>query len=179
MRHTMLLLLSLCTAIACTSQTNKVVASSSEPVPQQPTPTPEASLGEIPTDSLLFVSDMEEAKALAEARDQDILLVFAGSDWCRPCKQFKLSVLDDSSFRQNFKDELLVLYLDFPSKRRNQLSEPQQAHNNRYAEQYNPEGLFPRLFLLDAGQETLGELKYAGEDAESFEAQLRSTQKSR
>ena len=125
-------------------------------------------------DTLYTTTSLKEAKRYAKQHDARILMVFAGSDWCRPCKQFKAGVLDDASFRESVKEDIVVLYLDFPSKRRNQLPPKQKAANEALAEQYNPQGIFPRIVLIDAAEHVLGELKYTGEEAAAFETQLSS-----
>ena len=123
-------------------------------------------------DTVLTVTTLEEARAIAEATDKAILMVFAGSDWCAPCKAFKRSVLDGEAFRTGGKDDFVVVYLDFPSKKRNQLPAEQKAYNDGLAERYNEQGVFPRIYLLDAGGETIGEMKFAGQTAEEFVAEL-------
>lgn len=152
-------------SLACSSQSTQALTPRQVQSPAEAVAT---------VDTLLTFTDMAEARAVADETGRDILLVFAGSDWCRPCKQFRISVLEDAGFRQNLREELVVLYLDFPSKRRNQLPEEVQAHHNRYAERYNAEGVFPRLYLLDAEEAVLAELKFAGEEAPAFESQLRA-----
>ena len=101
-------------------------------------------------DTVVTVTTLEAAKAVAQAGGKQILMVFAGSDWCAPCKQFKRSVLDEAVFSEGQKDGVVVLYLDFPSKKRNQLPADQKAYNADMAERYNSEGIFPRIYLLDA-----------------------------
>lgn len=123
-------------------------------------------------DTLLWVTDLGEAKRLARRGDKRILAVFAGSDWCRPCKQFRAAVLDDAGFRESARGEVVVLYLDFPSKRRNQLPPDRKAHNDALAERLNPEGLFPRALLLDADGEQIREVPYKGETPGDYLALL-------
>ena len=125
-------------------------------------------------DTVVTVTQLEEAKALADSTDAAILAVFAGSDWCRPCKMFKRGVLEDDAFRRGAAGEVVVLYLDFPAKRRNALPAAQTAHNEALAERYNPTGSFPKLVLLDPAEAKLAELEFAGQDAEAFVAELRS-----
>jgi len=123
-------------------------------------------------DTLRWFTDMNEATSYAKSSDRTVLMVFAGSDWCRPCKQFRQAVLDDTGFKQDFAEQLTVLYLDFPAKRRNKLPAEQTAANEALAERYNPTGVFPKLLLLSPEEAQLGELSYRGEDAASFSEQL-------
>ena len=173
MRYVFACLSVLLSTYACTGQAGKSLEQSQGANATTSAPSEPLTTSVMLADSLATYSTMAEAQQAARSGDAQILVVFAGSDWCRPCKQFKVSVLDDAGFRQNLSDELVVLYLDFPSKRRNQLPAEQTAHNERYAEKYNPQGLFPRLLIVDVEEELVGELSYAGEEATSFEAQVR------
>ena len=123
-------------------------------------------------DTVITVTNLEDAKALAQAGDKRILMVFAGSDWCAPCKVFKRSVLTEAAFLEGGKDDYVVVYLDFPSKKRNQLPPEQKAYNDGLAERYNEQGVFPRVYLLDKDGETVREMKFRGQSAEEFVAEL-------
>ena len=123
-------------------------------------------------DTVITVTNLEEARAIAEATDKAIVMVFAGSDWCAPCKVFKRTVLTEEAFLRGGKDDYVVVYLDYPSKKRNQLPEAQAAYNKAMAERYNEQGVFPRIYLLDAGGETIREMKFAGQTAEEFVGEL-------
>lgn len=123
-------------------------------------------------DSVLTVTNLEEAREIAAATGKHIVMVFAGSDWCAPCKAFKRSVLGEAAFLTGGREDYVVVYLDFPSKKRNQLPDDQKAYNDALAERYNPQGVFPRIYLLDADGETVEEMKFAGQTAEAFVAEL-------
>ena len=121
-----------------------------------------------------MVHTLEEATAIAAAGDKHILMVFAGSDWCAPCKRFKRSVLEEAGFSKAQKDRFVVLYLDFPSKKRNQLPAEQKAYNDGLAEKYNKEGQFPRIYLLDAKGALVKEMKYTGQTVDLFVRELQA-----
>jgi thioredoxin-related protein len=103
--------------------------------------------------SLHFVNDwgtdFEDAKKKAEKEHKFILLNFSGSDWCIPCIKFRKQVFESTTF-QNFADSSLVLMnADFPRLKKNQLSKDQQKKNDKLADKYNPNGIFPYTILLD------------------------------
>ena len=125
-------------------------------------------------DTVRTVHRIEQATAIADSVGAEILTVFAGSDWCRPCKMFKRGVLDDPAFDREAAGEVVVLYLDFPAKRRNALPPEQTAHNEALAERFNPTGSFPKLLLLDPGERVVAELEYSGQDAARFLDDLRA-----
>lgn len=115
-----------------------------------------------------FYTDMEVAKAEAVQHNKDLLVVFAGSDWCKPCIQFKRSILVDSSFQTYAKKHLNVVYLDFPAKKKNALSPEQVKHNEALAEKYNREGVFPRILLMTSEEKIIQEIPFRLQSASSF-----------
>jgi len=120
-----------------------------------------------PLDSLAWTTDLDVAKQIAEDNDLRILMVFSGSDWCRPCQAFKKEVLLDESFRTAAKDKVVVLYLDFPAKKRNLLPKDEAAKNNALAEKYNQNGTFPTVLLMSTeGKSAPCELKYKSDGAD-------------
>ena len=102
----------------------------------------------------------EECMSYAQEEGKNILMVFSGSDWCKPCMQFKKEVL--------LSEELAILYLDFPMKKKNRLSEAQTAHNEALAEEFNKNGAFPKIILLDAQLNEIKEIKYTRQNTSAF-----------
>jgi thioredoxin-related protein len=119
-------------------------------------------------DHAITFSDLSEAKHYAEEHHIPILMVFAGSDWCKPCIQFKKSILLSDSFLAYSKENLAILYLDFPLKKANKLSPDQTAKNEKLAEQYNPSGAFPEILMVDAKENILGRLTFKQQTPEEF-----------
>ena len=91
----------------------------------------------------------QDARNYAHEKGMDILIIFAGSDWCKPCILFKNRIIDSEEFREYARKFLAILYLDFPMKKENRLSAVQTEQNELLAEKYNPEGAFPWLVLTD------------------------------
>lgn len=109
-------------------------------------------------------------KALIQSSQEQkpILLIFSGSDWCKPCIQLKENVLETAAFTK-FAEELIVLYLDFPYKRANKLSKQEQKHNENLAERYNKNGHFPKSVFIDHTGKNIGEVVYEkGMNANQF-----------
>ena len=115
-----------------------------------------------------WFSDMDKAKSYAAAHDVPILMVFAGSDWCKPCIMFKKDILTSEGFDAYAKEHLAVLYLDFPIKKANKLSEEQTAHNEALAEKYNRAGAFPAIMMVDAQEHMLGHLEFHNQSTDDF-----------
>lgn len=121
---------------------------------------------------LTWTTDLAEAKAIAAEKQADILMVFAGSDWCRPCIQLKQNVLENAAFTTAMADELVVLYLDFPARKKNQLSKEETLRNEALAERYNRLGAFPKLVLLNTEEEILAQPEYKAQSVTDFIALL-------
>ena len=119
-------------------------------------------------------TNIDTAKEIAQQNDQAILMVFAGSDWCRPCMKFKKDILQTDAFQAFAEKEVLILYLDFPARKKNRLSKEQTKHNELLAEKYNNKGLFPHLVLLDSEARLLSNMKYAKQTPEEFVGELQA-----
>ena len=97
-----------------------------------------------------WLTNMQEAKALAQREHRHILLNFSGSDWCGPCILLRKEILDAPAFSQLADTTLELVNADFPRMKKNQLSKEQQTLNDQLADQYNAKGQFPLTLLLTA-----------------------------
>ena len=107
-----------------------------------------------------FETNLEEATEAARAEDKNVLLVFTGSDWCKPCILLKREVLGAPEFKEYAKENLVLVNLDFPFRKQNKLPKDIQAYNDEKAARYNPDGKFPRVLLLDPDAEVIKEFTY-------------------
>lgn len=114
-----------------------------------------------------FVSE-SDALAYAQKHDAHILMIFAGSDWCRPCIKFKKEILLDPLFQDFAQNDLAILYLDFPSKKSNRLAPEQKQRNEKLADVYNRSGSFPKIILFDAQMKKIKDLDYKNQTAQEF-----------
>lgn len=119
-----------------------------------------------------YFTNSDEAMVYAEANDAEILMVFSGSDWCRPCIKFKKEILDDLEFQSSTDSKVAVLYLDFPSKKKNKLSKEATQHNETLAAKYNISGSFPKVILMDKAMNKIKEITYEGQSSSDFILQL-------
>lgn len=127
------------------------------------------------TQSLHVTHNIEESVDLAQKDGKNILMVFSGSDWCKPCIQLRKNILQTEAFIPFAEKHLVVLELDFPYSRKNKLSREQEKHNERLADLYNPEGSFPKIILLDEDQNKLGVLAYQKkQDVQEFIEMIKS-----
>lgn len=107
-----------------------------------------------------WLTNFSDATAIAQKESKNIIMVFAGSDWCAPCIKLEKYILKSDDFKKYAKENWVLLKLDFPKRKANRLSKEQQEHNDNLAEKYNQRGYFPLVVLLDKNGTVLGETGY-------------------
>lgn len=112
--------------------------------------------------------DFTEAKKQATEKNQKIILVFQGSDWCTPCMKLENEIWSSQEFKAYASENLTLLKADFPRRRKNKLSKEQQKKNNTLAEKYNDKGLFPLVVVLDNTGKLLGKTGYKKTNPEEY-----------
>jgi len=101
-------------------------------------------------------TNFEEAKTQAMNENKNILLVFSGSDWCAPCIKLDKTVWQSEEFKKESESKWVIYRADFPKKKVNQLDSALTESNKKLAAQYNAEGYFPLVLLLDKTGTVLG-----------------------
>ncbi|MGY3793060.1 thioredoxin family protein [uncultured Aquimarina sp.] len=104
--------------------------------------------------------DFEEAKALAKEKNQNIVLLFTGSDWCPPCIKLERKVFSNTDFKKFADEKFVWVKADFPKRKKNRLSEEQQEKNFSLANQYNKKMVFPVILVIDQEGQVLGATGY-------------------
>ncbi|QBZ99109.1 thioredoxin family protein [Flavobacterium sangjuense] len=92
---------------------------------------------------------LQNSFSKAKQEHKKVLFFFSGSDWCSPCVKFKRSYIDSEAFKDFSASNLIVFNADFPRQKKNALSKEQTSENEKLAEKYNPNGLFPLIILFD------------------------------
>ncbi len=105
-------------------------------------------------------TDFTTAKKLAKTNDLPIVLVFQGSDWCAPCIKLDREVWSTDEFKAYAKEHFVMLQADFPRRKKNALPEEQLNKNKALAENYNRQGIFPFVVVMNANGEVYGETSY-------------------
>lgn len=114
----------------------------------------------LPLHAQTFQHDAADSFSMAKDSSKEVLMIFSGSDWCKPCMQLRQSILESEAFSTFSDKQLVLLELDFPYRKKNQLPKEQQEHNEQLAEKYNQEGSFPKVILLNSDQVVLGQITY-------------------
>ena len=118
--------------------------------------------------------NIDSAKIEAVESDKLILIYFAGSDWCKPCIQLRRDVFETDSFRALSEDHFVLVYADFPRLKKNKPGKEQIAHNEMLAEQYNSQGVFPFVVILNPDGQAIKSIEYTPDDNDYFMKQLES-----
>ncbi len=107
-------------------------------------------------------TNFEEAVSEAKAHNEQILLVFTGSDWCVPCMKLEKNILSTEEFQKAIEGKYVLINADFPQKKKNKAlqSEELQAQNKKLASQYNKKGYFPLVVVLDTDLQVKGKMTY-------------------
>ncbi|ESU28809.1 Thioredoxin family protein [Flavobacterium limnosediminis JC2902] len=122
------------------------------------------------TAKLNFQQSLEKAKT----ENKNVLLFFSGSDWCAPCVKFKKHFVETDQFKTFSTENLIVYNADFPRLKKNQLPTEITQENEKLAEKYNNDGLFPLILLMNNKGEVLKKWEhYPSETLEDFIAKLK------
>lgn len=107
-----------------------------------------------------WYTNLEVAKIASDSTGYPILLLFAGTDWCRPCIQLNNQVFKTKEFEQWSAQNVIPVLFEFPKSKKNKLNEEQQKYNDSMAEIYNPYGMFPKVVIVDKTGTEMGCLGY-------------------
>ncbi|MDH7445684.1 thioredoxin family protein [Aquimarina sp. 2201CG14-23] len=112
--------------------------------------------------------DFEEATALAKEKNQNIVLLFTGSDWCPPCIKLERKIFSDPKFKDFADENFIWVKADFPKRKKNRLSEVQQEKNMQLAERYNKRMVFPVILVINNEGKVLGATGYRKMSAKRY-----------
>lgn len=123
-----------------------------------------------------WYTDYEEAQKVAAEKNLPMYLLFTGSDWCPWCMKLHDEVLNKKSFKDFTRDTFVLVYLDFPKKKK--LSEAETAQNDSLSKKFGIKG-FPTIIITDPKGEKIGQLSYSPlkEHLEALKKYVNSKQK--
>jgi protein disulfide-isomerase len=111
-----------------------------------------------PQSDSLWQTDYKQALAQAAKEKKTVLLDFTGSDWCPYCIQMDKEVLSRPEFEKFATDNLILVKLDFP--RRKKLPPAESEQNHKLERRFAIEG-YPTYILVDsAGKELKRQVGY-------------------
>ncbi len=94
-----------------------------------------------------WLTDMEQAIAIAKKENKHLFMFYTGSDWCPPCIKFHEEILDTQEFQQEATKHFVLVMLDYPSDTSIQ-TEEQIAHNQQWLEHYSVDA-YPTVLLTE------------------------------
>ena len=121
-----------------------------------------------------WLTNFEEAKTNAASKGKFILMSFSGSDWCANCMRLDKDLFQNEAFKSYANENLVLLNLDFPAKKKNKLPEELTKQNEMLFEKYNKSNAFPAVVIVDAEGNMVGKMKYPLSDAKSYLANIQS-----
>ncbi len=121
-----------------------------------------------PFDNTLWHTQYTEALAFAKTDTLPMILVFSGSDWCKPCIILHEKVLVTDAFSTWAKTNAVLVSVDFPRLKKNALSKEMVKQNEMLAEKFNPGGVFPLVLLLTPEEKIIGNVEFHNETPEQF-----------
>lgn len=113
-------------------------------------------------------TNFDETTAKAERENKNILLVFSGSDWCGPCIKLEKIVWKSPEFQAEADKNWVIYRADFPNKRKNQPPPDMVESNNKLAEKYNKNGIFPLVLLLNPKGKVIGKTGFKNVSAQDY-----------
>ena len=93
-----------------------------------------------------WLVDLEEAYNLSKDTNKPILANFTGTDWCGWCKKLRAEVFSKPEFKTWAKENVVLLELDFP--RRKKLPEQQVQQNRGLQQAFQVRG-YPKIWVFD------------------------------
>jgi len=111
-------------------------------------------------DSAIWQKDYAAALSQSKETGKPVLMVFSGSDWCKPCIMLREQIFVQDRFSEWAKNNVVCVCLDFPAQKKNRLPQVLQEQNESLAERFNPNGIFPLVVLLNSNETVLGSLGY-------------------
>lgn len=115
-----------------------------------------------------WLTNYDEAVKKAKTENKQILMNFSGSDWCGNCQRLELDLFQQQAFADYASEHLVLLKLDFPAKKKNQLSPEQKAHNEKLAEQFNKKGVFPLVLILNTDGKVKGTMEHPANNVDDY-----------
>ena len=121
-----------------------------------------------PFDTMLWHTRYDEALALAKKDSLPLVLVFSGSDWCKPCIRLHEQVLVTDTFSDWAKSRVVLVSVDFPKQKKNALPKELVTQNEMLADRFNSTGVFPLFLLLTADEKIIGNVEFHNETPGQF-----------
>ncbi|MFK7970323.1 MAG: thioredoxin family protein [Bacteroidia bacterium] len=118
-----------------------------------------------------FETDFATAQKLSKETGKPILILFSGSDWCRPCIALHNAVFENDAFKEYATDNVILYHADFPRRPENQLPAEIKSINQKLQNKYQIRGL-PTTVVLSSDGQILG--KMVGNPSGTYEGYMKA-----
>ncbi|MEZ4912054.1 MAG: thioredoxin family protein [Saprospiraceae bacterium] len=92
-----------------------------------------------------WLVNIDEAYAISNKTGKPIMANFTGSDWCGWCKRLKASVFDKEEFKTWARENVVLLELDFPSRKK--IPDAIRAQNTSLQQAFGVNG-YPTIWVF-------------------------------
>ncbi len=103
-----------------------------------------------------WTTDFDEALAEAKANKKYVYVLFTGSDWCGWCIKLRKNVLDNNNFKKFAEKNLVLVYCDFPAKKK--LPAAEMRKNRALQQRLNAPGGFPGAVVVTPEGKVIGKI---------------------
>ena len=100
-----------------------------------------------------WTTDIDAAFKTAARENKKVLVLFTGSDWCGWCKRLYKDVLNKGKFKKYAKEKLVLVYFDFPNKKK--ISPEQMKIQEQWRKKFGVSG-YPTTVILSPKGKKLG-----------------------
>ena len=101
--------------------------------------------------------DYDLALEAAKAQNKKVYVLRTGSDWCGFCIRLKKEVFASREFKQYAKKNLILVYLDFPKRKK--MPAEQKQYNNEISTKLKFGGAVPSAVILDSDGKEIGRVR--------------------
>lgn len=122
-------------------------------------------------DGAKWMTDYKKALTLSAKTGKPILADFTGSDWCGWCKKLDGEVFSQKAFKKFASENLILLLVDFPSRRKAQSKELKQQ-NQKLQRKYGVHG-YPTILILNSKGKVIAKTGYRDGGPETYVQHLK------
>lgn len=122
-----------------------------------------------------WLLDYDQAINKAKVENKPLLIFFTDSDWCKPCIKLKKEVFEDENFKSYASENLVLLQLDFPRYKKDNLMVTPTSHNESTVSQSDGERNFPLVLLMSKEGRIISRTGYRDGGAQAFLSYLQES----
>ena len=115
----------------------------------------------------IWFTNVSEAIEQSKASGKPIFAFFTGKEWCSWCKKLERQVLSKEGFINYAKENLVLLELDFPRRRKDGKPVILPEKQIELARKFNIKG-YPTVILMDSSTNKIAKTGYEAMSPEQY-----------